>query len=117
MQRRARSTSMKDRQNSRTQSERNTSMDSECSPEARLVTQVGAHKYNSRQTSINTAQNSQQKTQQLLFYLCGLLYAVFNDLCYNLILYGYIFCFDYEGPLKTFLLHQGSPDPRKFENS
>ncbi|KAG5266525.1 hypothetical protein AALO_G00233090 [Alosa alosa] len=40
MQRRARSTSMKDRQNSRTQSERNTSMDSECSPEARLVTQV-----------------------------------------------------------------------------
>ncbi|KAL2082816.1 hypothetical protein ACEWY4_020589 [Coilia grayii] len=37
---RARSTSMKDRQNSRTQSQRNTSIDSDCSPETRLVTQV-----------------------------------------------------------------------------
>ncbi|XP_012672537.1 phosphofurin acidic cluster sorting protein 2 isoform X2 [Clupea harengus] len=40
MQRRARCTSMKDRQNSRTQSERNISIDSECSLESRLVTQV-----------------------------------------------------------------------------
>ncbi|XP_030626781.1 phosphofurin acidic cluster sorting protein 2-like isoform X2 [Chanos chanos] len=38
--RRARSTSMKDRQNSKTQSDRTISMDSECSPDSRLIAQV-----------------------------------------------------------------------------
>lgn len=40
LQRRPRSTSMKDRQNSKAQSDRTSSMESECSPESRLVAQV-----------------------------------------------------------------------------
>ncbi|KAG7230073.1 hypothetical protein INR49_009793 [Caranx melampygus] len=40
MQRRPRSTSMKDRQNSKAQSDRTSSMESECSPESRLIAQV-----------------------------------------------------------------------------
>uniref|UniRef100_A0A3Q3WAE8 Phosphofurin acidic cluster sorting protein 2 n=1 Tax=Mola mola TaxID=94237 RepID=A0A3Q3WAE8_MOLML len=40
MQRRPRSTSMKDRQNSKAQSDRTSSMDSECSPDSRLIAQV-----------------------------------------------------------------------------
>ncbi|XP_072247403.1 phosphofurin acidic cluster sorting protein 2 isoform X2 [Leuresthes tenuis] len=40
LQRRPRSTSMKDRQNSKAQSDRTSSIDSECSPESRLITQV-----------------------------------------------------------------------------
>ncbi|XP_054653874.1 phosphofurin acidic cluster sorting protein 2 isoform X5 [Dunckerocampus dactyliophorus] len=40
LQRRPRSTSMKDRQNSKAQSDRTSSIDSECSPESRLIAQV-----------------------------------------------------------------------------
>ncbi|XP_056902531.1 phosphofurin acidic cluster sorting protein 2 isoform X2 [Takifugu flavidus] len=40
MQRRPRSTSMKDRQNSKAQSDRTSSMESECSPDSRLIAQV-----------------------------------------------------------------------------
>uniref|UniRef100_A0A3B3ILR9 Phosphofurin acidic cluster sorting protein 2 n=1 Tax=Oryzias latipes TaxID=8090 RepID=A0A3B3ILR9_ORYLA len=40
LQRRPRSTSMKDRQNSKAQSDRTSSMESECSPESRLIAQV-----------------------------------------------------------------------------
>lgn len=40
LQRRPRSTSMKDRQNSKAQSDRTSSMESECSPDSRLVAQV-----------------------------------------------------------------------------
>ncbi|XP_061766663.1 phosphofurin acidic cluster sorting protein 2 isoform X2 [Nerophis ophidion] len=40
LQRRPRSTSMKDRQNSKAQSDRTSSIDSECSPELRLIAQV-----------------------------------------------------------------------------
>uniref|UniRef100_A0A671VKM5 Phosphofurin acidic cluster sorting protein 1-like n=1 Tax=Sparus aurata TaxID=8175 RepID=A0A671VKM5_SPAAU len=40
LQRRARSTSMKDRQNSKAQSDRTSSMESECSPDSRLIAQV-----------------------------------------------------------------------------
>lgn len=40
LQRRPRSTSMKDRQNSKAQSDRTSSMESECSPDSRLIAQV-----------------------------------------------------------------------------
>lgn len=40
LQRRTRSTSMKDRQNSKAQNDRTSSMESECSPESRLIAQV-----------------------------------------------------------------------------
>uniref|UniRef100_A0A3P8WCN2 Phosphofurin acidic cluster sorting protein 2-like n=1 Tax=Cynoglossus semilaevis TaxID=244447 RepID=A0A3P8WCN2_CYNSE len=40
LQRRTRSTSMKDRQNSKAQSDRTSSMESECSPDSRLIAQV-----------------------------------------------------------------------------
>ncbi|XP_041866189.1 phosphofurin acidic cluster sorting protein 2 isoform X1 [Melanotaenia boesemani] len=40
LQRRPRSTSMKDRQNSKAQSDRTSSIDSECSPDSRLIAQV-----------------------------------------------------------------------------
>lgn len=40
LQRRPRSTSMKDRQNSKAQSDRTSSMDSECSPDSRVIAQV-----------------------------------------------------------------------------
>lgn len=40
LQRRPRSTSMKDRQNSKAQNDRTSSMESECSPDSRLIAQV-----------------------------------------------------------------------------
>lgn len=43
LQRRPRSTSMKDRQNSKAQSDRTSSMESECSPDSRLIAQVQQH--------------------------------------------------------------------------
>lgn len=44
LQRRPRSTSMKDRQNSKAQSDRTSSMESECSPDSRLIAQVQQQK-------------------------------------------------------------------------
>lgn len=44
LQRRPRSTSMKDRQNSKAQSDRTSSMESECSPDSRLIAQVECYK-------------------------------------------------------------------------
>lgn len=63
LQRRPRSTSMKDRQNSKAQSDRTSSMESECSPDSRLVAQVQQHPDAAPPTRLDSASEIKIKRQ------------------------------------------------------
>lgn len=70
LQRRPRSTSMKDRQNSKAQSDRTSSMESECSPESRLIAQVMCYSIKKKKTVLSFALNVWSMVSLWILNLC-----------------------------------------------